>query len=103
MGPLEYDPGTGRWLDEPREVALLGTHNSGRLPGYFRLDVAIRKEYEKRWFGRRVLLTPYLQIVNVLNTPNVLAASPTVDSQRPELDFLPQLPFFPTFGVEWRF
>ena len=86
-----------------RPVVLLGDHNSARLPGYFRLDVAARKSFDKDWFGVDLTVTPYLQILNVLNTPNVLFGTPEGYGTRPELDFAPQLPILPTFGVEWRF
>ena len=95
------DPRTGDWsLGAPRFVR--GEHNGARLPGYLRLDIAARRSYEKRWFGQNGVLTPYVQILNVLNTRNVLIGE--ADSfGRPELSYLPQLPFLPTFGIEWRF
>src|SRR5690606_38030161 len=101
--PMQYDPANGQWVPGGLEV-VLGERNSGRLPGYLRLDVAARKRYEKHWFGRRVSVTPYLQVLNVLNTRNVLLAEPQPYGDRgPELSYWPQLPFFPTFGVQWSF
>jgi TonB dependent receptor/Carboxypeptidase regulatory-like domain/TonB-dependent Receptor Plug Domain len=96
-----YDPSTGQWSQGgPRFVR--GEHNGARLPGYLRLDIAARRSFEKRWFGQDGVLTPYVQILNVLNTRNVLIGE--ADSfGRPELSYLPQLPFLPTFGIEWRF
>jgi hypothetical protein len=86
----DYDPVTktfGRGgLGGP--YIVLGEHNSGRLPGYLRMDVA----------------APYLQVVNVLNTKNVMAAFPELyGSQGPQLQYAPQLPLFPTLGFEWKF
>jgi hypothetical protein len=95
----EFDPVTGAWLPGDREF-VLGETNSARLPGYFRIDAAARRNYEKRWFGRRTTVTPYLQVLNVLNTRNVLVAEP--DPWQQQLRYLPQLPFLPTFGLEWR-
>ncbi|MGH7575882.1 MAG: TonB-dependent receptor [Longimicrobiales bacterium] len=97
---LTYDPVTRRWTSGS-PVAIRGEHNAARLPGYLRLDVAARKSYDKRWFGQPGTLTPYIQVLNVLNTRNVLIADPSAPEG--ELEYLPQLPFLPTFGVEWRF
>mgnify|MGYP001165968585 FL=1 len=99
--PFVYDAKQGRWAPAS-EAVLLGDHNSDRLPGYFRLDVAARKSYQKNWFGRRVELTPYLQILNVLNTKNVLVGEARAYGP-PEITYAPQLPILPTIGVEWRF
>lgn len=95
-----FDPITGRW-SPLRPTPVRGVHNGARLPGYFRLDVAARKSFDKHWFGQRGSLTPYIQILNVLNTRNALVAE--VRGYDGELGYLPQLPFLPTFGVEWRF
>lgn len=100
-----FDPASGGFEFGYGEASfVLGEHNSARLPGYFRLDVGARKSFERRWWGRTVTLTPYLQILNVLNSPNVLAAVPQgANYGQPELEYLPQLPIFPTLGVEWTF
>jgi hypothetical protein len=95
-----YDPTTGRW-QVSRVQTLLGEHNEARLPGYFRLDVAARRDYGKRWFGRATTITPYLQVLNVLANKNALAAQPEPSHAR--FKYWPQLPFLPTVGVEWRF
>ena len=100
---VRYDPLTGRYMDWGATV-LLDEHNSGRLPGYFRLDVGVRRTYEPRLFGRRTTLTPFLQIVNVLNTPNVLAGLPRLYGEAgPQIEYAPQLPIIPTIGLEWKF
>src|SRR5690606_23764677 len=73
--PFRYNPVTGEWEPGGLEV-VLGEKNSARLPGYLRLDVAVRKRLEKHWFGRRMTVTPYFQVLNVLNTRNVLLTEP---------------------------
>jgi hypothetical protein len=99
--PFRFDPVQRRWVEDESTI-LLGAHNSARLPGYLRLDVAARKRYDKRWFGREMMLTPYLQILNVLSSKNVLFGE-TDPFMEPRITFAPQLPFLPTFGVEWKF
>lgn len=110
FGDLEYDPIEERYQEGYEGGFLLGRHNSRRLPGYWRVDVAARRDFQKRWFGREVTLTPYLQITNLFNTRNVLVARPQNNFYRPtgdepgaELEYLPMIPILPTFGVEWRF
>jgi hypothetical protein len=99
-----YDPRLGGFAPAWEMTALLGEHNSARLPGYLRLDVGARRSFERRWFGRETTVTPYLQVLNALNTKNVLTALPTNTFEgRPVLDYAPQLPFFPTLGLEWKF
>lgn len=105
--PRRYDP--ARNVFAPGDfggqgIIVLGEHNSDRLPGYLRLDVAARKTFERTWFGRDVSFTPYLQILNVLNTRNVLFAEPSAYGVGgPALNYTPQLPIFPTLGIEWTF
>jgi hypothetical protein len=102
----------GTFIGTDGVVPVMGEHNSARLPGYLRVDLGVRKSYQRRWFGRPTTFTPYLQVLNVLNTRNVLFALPEQDYEyggpgedqpRMRLQYAPQLPVFPTFGVEWRF
>jgi outer membrane receptor protein involved in Fe transport len=95
--PQQFDPINGRWWGDDTGL-LLGERNSARLPGYLRLDVAARKSFDKNWFGRELTLSPYLQILNVLNPKNVLIADAMSYSSG-----TPQFPILPTFGVEWKF
>jgi hypothetical protein len=83
-------------------TVLLGEHNGARLPAYFRLDVGARRDFTRRWWGREVTFTPYLSVLNALNTPNVLFAIPE-GYQGVQLEYPPQIPVFPTFGIEWTF
>lgn len=95
-----YDPATGTWMGSGW-ASIRGDHNSARLPGYLRLDLAARRSFDKGWFGQAGTLTPYVQILNVLNTRNALIAEPSPNEGK--LKYLPQLPVLPTFGIEWRF
>lgn len=109
FGDLEYEPVEDRYRASFQNGFLRGPYNSRRLPGYWRVDVAARRDYEKRWFGRDVTLTPYVQITNLFNTRNVLVARPQDNFFRPadgmsaELEYLPMIPILPTLGLEWRF
>lgn len=99
-----YDLRSGGFLRYPTRHAVLGDYNAASLPAYFRMDVGARRELRPRWFGREVSVTPYLNILNVLNTPNALFAIPEAyGAEGTEVEYPPQIPFFPTFGVDWRF
>ncbi|MFQ5549672.1 MAG: TonB-dependent receptor plug domain-containing protein [Gemmatimonadales bacterium] len=81
-----------------REIEPIGsTLNGERYPPYSRLDLSFRWSLE-RWGGR---LSPYLNIVNAYNRRNVFlyffdfARSPVTRTG------VSQLPFLPTFGVEF--
>jgi hypothetical protein len=106
-GPFVFDP--DRRVFTPTGVGgdpviILGEHNADRLPHYLRLDLAARWSFDRSWFDRQVTITPYVQILNVLNTRNVLFGEPTATGfAQPMLQYAPQLPVFPTLGVEWRF
>lgn len=102
----DHDPATGAFLPgQPADWSFVpGAHNSARLPAYLRLDLGWRKDYERRWFGRAMTVTPYAQVLNALGSRNVLAAAPEGDGRgQAVLRFLPQLPILPSFGVEWTF
>jgi hypothetical protein len=96
-----FNPVTGEFEDAGVGTLIMGEYNSERLPPYFRLDVAARREYDRRWFGRPMQVTPYAQILNVLNMRNVMLSEP--QPYEPSYQHWPQLPILPTFGVEWRF
>jgi hypothetical protein len=101
--PLGYDPVSGRVAPGGQAVFLLGEHNSARLPGYWRVDLGWRAELRRRWFGHAGTVSPYVQVLNVFNARNVLAAEPAYGAAGSELQYQPQLPILPSFGVEWRF
>ena len=79
-------------------VRLGGWHNSDRLPHYARVDASWRRESAVGWFGGGVL-TPYVSVANLFNTPNVVAWLP---ENREEIH-IRQLPVLPFVGVEFRF
>jgi hypothetical protein len=99
---FRYDPATSSYVPAG-EVMLSGEHNNGRLPSYHRIDVMLRRSFAPGLFGGRGVLTPYLQLYNLLNTRNVLRAAPGLYDTEPRLEYAPQLPLLPTIGVEWRF
>ncbi len=100
---LEYDPATGTWR-HAGTITVFGEHNSLRLPAYRRLDVSIKRSFQPR-FARGGTLTPYFQVVNAMASRNVLFATPgwSEDGTGPVIEYGPQLPTIPTFGVEWTF
>ncbi len=97
-----WDAAAGEWRSS-RHTVVNGEFNSARLPSYTRLDVAVRRDLDVHWFGRDIALTPYFQVLNILNAKNVVTADPEAGGTTPRLNFLPQLPVLPTFGIEWRF
>jgi hypothetical protein len=98
-----WDPSTGAYVPAYDQI-VLGGHNSERLPSYLRLDLGLRNEVHRRWFGRDVTLVPYLQVLNVLGSRNVVTGRPHLDFQGGgEIEYLPAMPTLPTFGIEWRF
>jgi hypothetical protein len=56
-----------------------------------------------RRFGTASTMTPYFQVINALGRRNVLYAVPGYHEGRPAIEYGPQLPMIPTFGVEWTF
>lgn len=80
--------------------------NTGRLPAYKRLDFFVSRTFEVHSWA----LTPYIDVVNVLNSKNVSHYDYTLNESNPP-EFVNQnpvynsLPFFPMIGVrikkEW--
>jgi len=98
-----YDPATGGLVFGGNHV-VYGGHNSGRLPMYLRLDLALRGSVVRTWFGRTGTLAPYAQVLNVTGARNVLwATGSTRGGGRAALEYGPQAPVLPTVGFEWRF
>ncbi|RMG39686.1 MAG: hypothetical protein D6732_03935 [Methanobacteriota archaeon] len=88
---------------------LDGERNSIRLPHYFRMDISLRKKFYKR----RMNYTIYIQILNMLNSGNVLRYDWRDYYQRSydsEGNLKPgsggqvrALPILPSIGVEFEF
>lgn len=97
-----YDPDLEVWVPTPG-AAVYGPHNSGRLPYYLRVDAGVRRPWRVHWLGGEGTLTPYLEILNLFGTRNVMWAAPGIDGVELELQHGPQLPILPTIGFEWRF
>ena len=86
-------------VEELNAAVVLGRRNAERYPDYDRLDAGIRRTYRKRW-GE---LTPYLDVLNVLNRRNVLFYFYEYEETPPTRSGLSMFPFLPTVGVEVRF
>ncbi len=100
--PPVYDPERrGFSNDSPSSSLLLGRHNSQRTPSYWRVDVGGRIVVEREILGRAARLVPYAEIINVLNTGNVVFWEPSSPNRRDD-PFL-QLPLTLTAGLEWTF
>ncbi len=98
-----WDPYTQTYQPMNSPV-VYGEHNTERLPAYFRLDLGVRNEGVRTWFGREFTIVPYFQVLNVLGNKNVVAGQPQYNFEgATEVQYLPAMPTLPTFGVEWRF
>lgn len=77
--------------------------NTGRLPSYNRLDLFISKSVDvESW-----VVTPYFDIVNVLNSKNISHYDYTLNESKPpeyvnENPVYNSLPFFPMVGVRLK-
>lgn len=98
---FQFNPGSNHWAGGTG-VLLLGEHNSERLPAYIRMDLAVRRGFEVRWFGRETTISPYIQVLNIMNRRNTMFVQ-AEDTLSPVLTSSYQLPIVPTLGVEWRF
>ena len=82
--------------DSARTAILLGPRNGARYPAYHRLDISLRKTMQKSW-GQ---LTPYLDVLNVLNRKNVLFYFYEYDRNPPIRSGVSMFPLLPTLGLE---
>jgi hypothetical protein len=91
-----YDPVTQQWAVDfsQSSQAIVGARNSERLPWYARIDLGVSRDAHLRG----VPVSPYLSVVNVLNAHNPAAYLYDFGG-RPTRGSLPNLPFFPTFGL----
>ena len=91
--------GSGQDDDDLARAVVLGPRNAERYPTYHRLDLSFRKTYQASW-GR---WTPYLDILNVYNQPNVLFYFYDFAGDSPTRSGLSMFPILPTFGIEASF
>jgi hypothetical protein len=78
---------------------ILGPRNSERYPAYHRLDLTVRRTFQRRWGT----FTPYLQILNVYNQRNVLFYFYNYDRTPPVRSGFSMFPFLPAIGIEANF
>ncbi|TVR64042.1 MAG: hypothetical protein EA422_07850 [Gemmatimonadales bacterium] len=85
--------------DDLARAVFLGPRNSARYPAYHRLDLSFRRTFRPSWGS----LTPYLDILNVYNQPNVLFYFYDFAGDPPTRSGLSMFPVLPTIGVEVSF
>lgn len=73
---------------------VYGPLNQGRLPYYHRLDISLKKTFNVGEHGKIVTT---LSITNVYNRNNIFYFD------RVRYERVDQLPFMPTFGMNWTF
>ena len=73
-----------------------------RLPGYFRVDVSLRKHWHLRIGGREAMVALFGTVTNVLARHNLLAFARSPGSGAlTEIEMRPLSPL--VVGVDWRF
>ena len=109
--PLPYSQIVGQWEHRTYRVAANGFHdsetepiadqqiNGRRYPHYSRLDVSFRWN-KGLWRGQA---RPFLQFVNLYNRSNVFLYNFDFTETPGVRRTVPQLPFLPSFGLEFEF
>ena len=82
--------------DSAGVAVIIGDRNRERYPTYNRLDLSFRKEIQRGW----ARLTPYVEILNVLNRRNVLFYFFDYQQQPAVRSGISMFPLLPTAGVE---
>jgi hypothetical protein len=90
---------TGAGGDDDELAVALGPRNTERYPAYLRLDLGVRKRYEKRWGT----LTPYLDVLNVTNRRNVLFYFYEYGHGKATRAGISMFPLLPSIGLEASF
>jgi hypothetical protein len=109
---MPYTPIIGQWEHRSYHVAANGfggvqdteviadpVLNAERYPAYSRLDISFR--WNKRLWGGDI--HPFVQLVNLYNRRNVFLYVFDLTNSPGTRETLGQMPFFPTFGVEFKF
>ncbi|MEX2571235.1 MAG: TonB-dependent receptor [Gemmatimonadota bacterium] len=78
---------------------VLGPRNTERYPAYHRLDLTVRRTFERSWGS----FVPYLQVLNVYDRRNVLFYFYDYDRTPPVRSGFSMFPFLPAIGVEVAF
>ncbi len=78
---------------------FFGPRNAARYPAYHRLDISLRKTWQKRWGT----VTPYLNVINVYNRKNVHYYQYHYGGIPPVRTGFSMIPVLPTIGVEVSF
>lgn len=78
---------------------VLGDRNRERYPAYHRLDLTLRRPYQRRWGT----FTPYLQVLNVYNQRNVLFYFYNYDRTPATRSGISMFPLLPSIGIEASF
>lgn len=109
--PLPYTPVIGEWARREYSVGGNGfgetsinpvadpVLNGERYPTYSRLDLSFRWD-KKLWGGD---IHPYVQFVNLYNRRNIFLYTFDYRSNPGIRESLPQMPFLPSFGMEFVF
>jgi hypothetical protein len=77
---------------------ILGPRNGERYPAYHRLDLSLRKTFQKSWGS----IVPYLDVLNVYNRRNVLFYFYELEKNPAVRSGVSMFPVLPSFGVEIR-
>lgn len=80
-------------------AVVLGPRNGERYPAYHRLDVTLRRTFDRRWGTA----TPYLQVLNLYNQRNPLFYFYNFDNSPPTRSGISMFPTLPTIGLEVSF
>ena len=78
---------------------FFGPRNAARYPAYHRLDISLRKTWQKQWGT----VTPYLNVINVYNRRNAHYYHYNYRGIPPIRTGFAMLPILPTIGVEVSF
>ena len=97
-----YDPVRQEWGGaggERQADPVGGQRNVERYPMYHRLDFSVSRPFVKE----RVIITPFLQLVNAYNRRNVWIYKFDFEDNPPTSEAISQFPILPTIGVtvEW--
>jgi hypothetical protein len=80
-------------------VVVPGDRNAQRYPPYHRLDLTVRRTWDRSWGT----VTPYLQVLNAYNRRNVLFYFYNFDRTPPTRSGISMFPVLPALGLEASF